>query len=93
MPRQKCTDWVMKYRFDVDTQMCRRHWWGGCEDNGNVFDTEEECEMSCLQNVVTVEPDEVDKGLNVILFFKHILLQKNIDSESICNSLNKIYLL
>lgn len=37
---------------------CERHWWGGCRDNGNVFDTAQECEAECITRVITEPTDD-----------------------------------
>ncbi|XP_012946540.1 papilin [Aplysia californica] len=58
--RELCTKYEVKWRFDDVKQECERHWWGGCRDNGNVFDSQEECEVTCLKNVVITDPGTGD---------------------------------
>ena len=58
--KSKCTNWEAKWRFEKSEERCKQHWWGGCMDNGNVFDSRDECEMTCLKNAVIT--DEEDTG-------------------------------
>ncbi|CAL1531650.1 unnamed protein product [Lymnaea stagnalis] len=56
----KCTDYVVKWRFNDKKKECERHWWGGCPDNGNVFDTKEGCEALCKKGVLIAETVDLD---------------------------------
>ncbi|XP_067857044.1 collagen alpha-6(VI) chain-like [Heptranchias perlo] len=44
-----CQDYDVKWFFDQVLQACTRFWYGGCGGNQNRFDTQEECEASCLK--------------------------------------------
>lgn len=50
--KQKCKKYEIKWRFDSHKQECVRHWWGGCADTGNVFDSKEACITECKKTVV-----------------------------------------
>ncbi|CAG5121255.1 unnamed protein product, partial [Candidula unifasciata] len=58
--RNLCTEYAVKWRFDSKKQECVRHWWGGCEDNGNVFESQADCEAVCMNTLVIINPDTVD---------------------------------
>lgn len=36
-----------KFYYDVTNQSCRSFTYGGCEANGNHFDSQEDCEAAC----------------------------------------------
>nr|KAI8740359.1 papilin-like [Biomphalaria glabrata] len=58
--RRRCKDYVLKYRYNTEKQACEYYWWGGCEDNGNVFDTKEHCEATCKHKEVVTEVVDLD---------------------------------
>lgn len=68
MPRQKCTEYTIKWYFNMDEGLCKRGWWGGCRDNGNVFETREECEGECINTVVepTVDPGKRNESPHIM---------------------------
>ncbi|XP_066535724.1 collagen alpha-6(VI) chain [Hoplias malabaricus] len=45
----KCYQFSLKWHFDASKHECTRFWYGGCEGNGNRFETQEECEARCLR--------------------------------------------
>ncbi|RXG71267.1 Papilin [Armadillidium vulgare] len=49
-----CRNFTVKFYFDITYGGCTRFWYGGCEGNLNRFDTEEECQATC------VEPEGLD---------------------------------
>ncbi|KAG5871898.1 hypothetical protein JTB14_030952 [Gonioctena quinquepunctata] len=51
VPKQKgnCRDFKVKWFFDMDYGGCSRFWYGGCDGNGNRFNTKEECESICVK--------------------------------------------
>ncbi|KAH9487494.1 hypothetical protein Btru_075974, partial [Bulinus truncatus] len=59
----RCKEPSVKWRYNTERKDCDRHWWGGCEDNGNIFDSKEQCEASCKPKTVivteTFDPDIV----------------------------------
>ncbi|XP_072139607.1 collagen alpha-6(VI) chain-like isoform X1 [Mobula birostris] len=44
-----CHNYTIKWFFD-NKRGCERFWYGGCGGNANRFDTQQECEDSCLKN-------------------------------------------
>ncbi|KAL8614574.1 hypothetical protein ACOMHN_066716 [Nucella lapillus] len=46
--RGTCTDYSVKWYYDLKESRCKRFWFGGCGGNGNVFDSEEKCKLGCL---------------------------------------------
>ncbi|XP_078140288.1 kunitz-type protease inhibitor 2 isoform X1 [Centroberyx gerrardi] len=47
-----------KFYYDVTNQSCRPFIYGGCDANGNNFETQQECEASCNGVTGSVLPDE-----------------------------------
>ncbi|KOB79039.1 Tfpi protein, partial [Operophtera brumata] len=43
-----CRGSITMYFFKPETLKCETFLWGGCQGNGNRFDTEEECTSTCL---------------------------------------------
>lgn len=43
----KCRAYFEKYYYDINTGTCEIFIYGGCQANGNNFDTEEECYARC----------------------------------------------
>lgn len=43
-----CQNYSVKWYFDISYGRCTRFWYGGCEGNGNRFNTENECEKVCV---------------------------------------------
>ncbi|CAH1637578.1 unnamed protein product [Spodoptera littoralis] len=44
-----CHNFTAMWYFDMTYGGCSRFWYGGCEGNGNVFATKEDCEDVCVQ--------------------------------------------
>ncbi|KAL1418936.1 hypothetical protein MTO96_005477 [Rhipicephalus appendiculatus] len=44
-----CRNYTVKWVFNVADGRCSRFWYGGCEGNGNRFNSEEECEVTCVK--------------------------------------------
>ncbi|XP_072365177.1 collagen, type XXVIII, alpha 1a [Scyliorhinus torazame] len=44
-----CRNYVIKWYYDTTANSCAQFWYGGCEGNKNRFQTEEECQVKCLQ--------------------------------------------
>ncbi|XP_022817707.1 papilin-like isoform X2 [Spodoptera litura] len=44
-----CLNFTAMWYFDMTYGGCSRFWYGGCEANGNVFATKEDCEDVCVQ--------------------------------------------
>ncbi|KAL7667774.1 hypothetical protein ACOME3_010417 [Neoechinorhynchus agilis] len=42
-----CKAAVQRYRYDYITQSCKRFIYGGCQGNGNNFESEKQCEQEC----------------------------------------------
>lgn len=49
-----CTDYKPYWYFEPVSRACRRFLYGGCEGNGNRFNSFEECRSSCLDRDVAV---------------------------------------
>lgn len=45
-----CRADITMYYFEPSTNNCSTFTWGGCQGNGNRFDSEEECEDFCLSH-------------------------------------------
>ncbi|KIH56366.1 Kunitz/Bovine pancreatic trypsin inhibitor domain protein [Ancylostoma duodenale] len=52
LPLEKgpCFALIPRYGFDAETGTCVMFMYGGCQGNGNNFETMEECQDSCLEN-------------------------------------------
>jgi hypothetical protein len=45
-----CDAYFERYAFDAETGTCRGFVYGGCDGNGNNFETAEECHAACASN-------------------------------------------
>lgn len=45
----RCSEYSVKWYFNVHSGECLRFWYGGCEGNGNRFNTREDCDIRCLK--------------------------------------------
>ncbi|XP_054715693.1 papilin-like [Uloborus diversus] len=50
LPKERgpCHNFSVKWYFDVTYGGCSRFWYGGCDGNGNQFNSQEECENVCV---------------------------------------------
>ncbi|XP_042901645.1 papilin isoform X2 [Parasteatoda tepidariorum] len=50
LPKERggCHNFSVKWYFDVSYGGCSRFWYGGCDGNGNQFNSQEECEEVCV---------------------------------------------
>ncbi|XP_077535962.1 uncharacterized protein LOC144148277 [Haemaphysalis longicornis] len=44
-----CRNYSVNWFFSVADGRCTRFWYGGCEGNGNRFNSQEECEETCVK--------------------------------------------
>uniref|UniRef100_A0A671KU37 BPTI/Kunitz inhibitor domain-containing protein n=1 Tax=Sinocyclocheilus anshuiensis TaxID=1608454 RepID=A0A671KU37_9TELE len=44
-----CSNFSMKWFFEVRSGECVQFWYGGCDGNSNRFNTQEDCEIRCLR--------------------------------------------
>ncbi|XP_062979321.1 collagen alpha-1(XXVIII) chain [Elgaria multicarinata webbii] len=44
-----CQDYQVKWFYAKDANSCARFWYGGCEGNQNRFETEQECQATCVE--------------------------------------------
>ncbi len=47
-PPKTCFNYSLKWRFEVNEGRCVQFWFGGCDENANLFETSEECEGKCV---------------------------------------------
>ncbi|KAM4697336.1 collagen alpha-3(VI) chain [Rhinophrynus dorsalis] len=43
-----CRDFKLMWYYDQETKSCSRFWYGGCSGNDNRFETQKECENTCI---------------------------------------------
>ncbi|XP_059206248.1 formin-like protein 1 [Centropristis striata] len=43
-----CRQYVVKWYYDPEANACAQFWFGGCQVNGNNFETEASCRNSCV---------------------------------------------
>ncbi|XP_016330083.1 boophilin-H2-like [Sinocyclocheilus anshuiensis] len=44
-----CSNFSVKWYYDVSSGQCVRFWYGGCDGNSNRFNTQKDCEIRCLR--------------------------------------------
>ncbi|RNA30102.1 papilin isoform X1, partial [Brachionus plicatilis] len=47
-PENTCFDYSLKWRFSMTEGRCIQFWFGGCNSNENIFETNDECEDRCV---------------------------------------------
>lgn len=53
-----CTGWEQYWFYDVEHEVCRIFWYGGCKGNGNRFTTEEDCIDVCVTSRQTQQQQQ-----------------------------------
>ncbi|XP_055949336.1 papilin-like [Argiope bruennichi] len=50
LPKERgpCHNFTVKWYFDVTYGGCSRFWYGGCDGNGNQFNSQDACEQVCV---------------------------------------------
>uniref|UniRef100_H3B2V2 Collagen type XXVIII alpha 1 chain n=1 Tax=Latimeria chalumnae TaxID=7897 RepID=H3B2V2_LATCH len=43
-----CRNFIVKWYYDAEKNSCTRFWYGGCGGNSNRFNTQDECEKTCV---------------------------------------------
>lgn len=43
-----CSKYVNMWAYDRQQGKCIRFWYGSCEGNGNRFETEQQCQETCV---------------------------------------------
>ncbi|XP_064361525.1 collagen alpha-6(VI) chain [Dromaius novaehollandiae] len=46
----ECEDYVLKWYYNKGQKMCGQFWYGGCGGNKNRFETQEECQVLCIES-------------------------------------------
>ncbi|KAA3671753.1 uncharacterized protein DEA37_0003862 [Paragonimus westermani] len=46
-----CMGYFMRYAYDARSGQCVKFVYGGCQGNGNRFDSKEECEDQCARTL------------------------------------------
>ncbi|KAG5261764.1 hypothetical protein AALO_G00288080 [Alosa alosa] len=69
-----CFAMHLKYYFDTEEKICRLFHYGGCQGNGNRFDTKEECQQTCrgksgrsLGQGPDINPDETPVSAGLVV--------------------------
>ncbi|XP_068426632.1 collagen, type XXVIII, alpha 1b [Clinocottus analis] len=44
-----CRDYVVRWYYDAKGNSCAQFWFGGCQGNGNQFETERSCKETCVE--------------------------------------------
>lgn len=44
---RECEEMVVKWHYNPAEKICERFWYGGCDDTGNQFDSQADCEKMC----------------------------------------------
>jgi hypothetical protein len=54
--RGPCKALISRFHFDASTQTCKQFFYGGCQGNGNNFDSQLQCETMCKKILTTQAP-------------------------------------
>nr|XP_055066680.1 collagen alpha-6(VI) chain [Misgurnus anguillicaudatus] len=46
-----CSNYVLRWYYDIQQNECAYFWFGGCEGNGNRFNTKKQCEALCVRKI------------------------------------------
>ncbi|KAA0718315.1 Collagen alpha-6(VI) chain [Triplophysa tibetana] len=46
----RCSEYSVKWYFNIRSGECLRFWYSGCEGNANRFNTRKDCEIGCLKS-------------------------------------------
>ncbi|KAI2544969.1 COL28A1 isoform 2, partial [Pan troglodytes] len=44
-----CGEYVVRWYYDKQVNSCARFWFSGCNGSGNRFNSEKECQETCIQ--------------------------------------------
>ncbi|XP_043916458.1 collagen alpha-3(VI) chain isoform X2 [Protopterus annectens] len=55
LPREEgtCREYELRWFYDTQTKSCTQFWYGGCNGNHNRFETQEQCEKTCISAKLT----------------------------------------
>jgi hypothetical protein len=60
-----CRGDITMYYFDPSKRGCKKFNWGGCQGNGNRFNTRAECEAACLTTIDTPRKYDNERRKNI----------------------------
>lgn len=46
-----CSNYVLRWHYDIQQNECIHFWFGGCGGNKNRFNTQDECEALCVRDI------------------------------------------
>lgn len=80
-----CADYVVRWYYDQQVNSCARFWFSGCNGSGNRFNSEKECQESCIQAWArpwTWLPQKAKKSLfNLKILTLQIKYHIGVDAE------------
>ena len=68
LPKERgpCDKYELRFYYNSDTKECKYFFWGGCEGNGNNFETAEACQSACGVGKGTAITANITPSLNSV---------------------------
>lgn len=63
----RCRASFERYYFDSETNQCMKFIYGGCDGNGNNFQSFEECQKRCSSHIIFTLPPGSSKQLLICI--------------------------